>query len=284
MNFSDKEQYLSISAKNRLFDLNLKEIWGYKDLIYLFVNRDVTTFYKQTILGPLWFFIQPLITTIVFSLIFNKIAKLSTGDVPPYLFYLSGIIAWNYFSDCLIATSDTFISNASIYSKVYFPRLISPLSKIISNLIKLIVQLILFYCLFFYYFFDESSVISISKSILLLPLIIFQMALLGLAIGMIVSSLTTKYRDLRFLISFSIQLLMYATPIAYPISEIPEKYKYIILYNPMTSIITGFRHSLLGNGYFDLTLFYYSITTTVILFFIGLLFFNRIEKTFIDTV
>ena len=284
MNFSDKEQYLSISAKNRLFDLNLKEIWGYKDLIYLFVNRDVTTFYKQTILGPLWFFIQPLITTIVFSLIFNKIAKLSTGDVPPYLFYLSGIIAWNYFSDCLIATSDTFISNASIYSKVYFPRLISPLSKIISNLIKLIVQLILFYCLFFYYFFNESSVISISKSILLLPLIIFQMALLGLAIGMIVSSLTTKYRDLRFLISFSIQLLMYATPIAYPISEIPEKYKYIILYNPMTSIITGFRHSLLGNGYFDLTLFYYSITTTVILFFIGLLFFNRIEKTFIDTV
>ncbi len=284
MNFSDKEQYLNISAKNRLFDLNLKEIWGYKDLIYLFVNRDVTTFYKQTILGPLWFFIQPLITTIVFSLIFNKIAKLSTGDVPPYLFYLSGIIAWNYFSDCLIATSDTFISNASIYSKVYFPRLISPLSKIISNLIKLIVQLILFYCLFFYYFFDESSVISISKSILLLPLIIFQMALLGLAIGMIVSSLTTKYRDLRFLISFSIQLLMYATPIAYPISEIPEKYKYIILYNPMTSIITGFRHSLLGNGYFDLTLFYYSITTTVILFFIGLLFFNRIEKTFIDTV
>ena len=284
MNFSDKEQYLNISAKNRLFDLNLKEIWGYKDLIYLFVNRDVTTFYKQTILGPLWFFIQPLITTIVFSLIFNKIAKLSTGDVPPYLFYLSGIIAWNYFSDCLIATSDTFISNASIYSKVYFPRLISPLSKIISNLIKLIVQLILFYCLFFYYFFNESSVISISKSILLLPLIIFQMALLGLAIGMIVSSLTTKYRDLRFLISFSIQLLMYATPIAYPISEIPEKYKYIILYNPMTSIITGFRHSLLGNGYFDLTLFYYSITTTVILFFIGLLFFNRIEKTFIDTV
>ena len=284
MNKTDKNQYLKITSHKKWLDFDYKEIIRYKDLMFLFVKRDVTTFYKQTILGPLWFLIQPLITTVVFSLIFNKIAKLSTDHTPPYLFYLSGIIAWTYFSDCLLSTTNTFTSNASIFSKVYFPRIILPISKVISNLVKLFVQLVLFFCFLSYYYFNDSNVILLSKSIVLLPLMIFQMALLGLAIGMIVSSLTTKYRDLRFLITFSIQLLMYATPIAYPFSEVPAKYKYIILSNPMTSIVTTFRYSLLGNGYFDLTWFYYSISVTFFLFFMGLLFFNRVEKTFIDTV
>lgn len=284
LNKIDKNQYLKITSHKGWFDFNLKEIWRYKDLMFLFVKRDVTTFYKQTILGPLWFLIQPLITTLVFSLIFNKIAKLPTDLTPPYLFYLSGIIAWNYFSDCLLSTTDTFTSNTSIFSKVYFPRIILPISKVISNLVKLFIQLILFFCFLSFYYFNGITVFLFSKNIILLPLMILQMALLGLAIGMIVSSLTTKYKDLRFLIAFSIQLLMYATPIAYPFSEVPEKYKYIILSNPMTPIVTTFRYSLLGNGYFDLSLFYYSLSITFFLFFIGLLFFNRVEKSFIDTI
>ena len=284
LNKIDKNQYLKITSHKKWFDFNLREIWRYKDLLFLFVKRDVTIFYKQTILGPLWFLIQPLITTLVFSLIFNKIAKLPTDLNPPYLFYLSGIIAWNYFADCLLSTTDTFTSNASIFSKVYFPRIILPISKVISNLVKLLVQLVLFFCFLSFYYFNGMTDFLFSKNIILLPLMILHMALLGLAIGMIVSSLTTKYRDLRFLIAFSIQLLMYATPIAYPFSEVPEKYKYIILSNPMTSIVTTFRYSLLGNGYFDLSLFYYSISITLFLFFMGLLFFNRVEKSFIDTV
>ncbi|MDC3246775.1 ABC transporter permease [Candidatus Marinimicrobia bacterium] len=284
MNKAKENYYLKITSQKRWFDLNIKEILNYKDLLILFVKRDITTFYKQTILGPLWFFIQPLITTIVFSFIFNKVAKISTGQIPPFLFYMSGVIAWNYFSECLLSTTTTFTSNSYIFGKVYFPRLIIPFSKIVSNLVKLLVQLSLFFCFFIYFYFENNSIISISKSIIFIPFIIFHMGLLGLSIGMIISSLTTKYRDLRFLVSFSIQLLMYATPIAYPLSAIPEKYNYIILYNPMTPIIMGFRNSLLGTGYFDPNLYFYSVLSLVVLFLIGIVLFNRVEKTFIDTV
>jgi len=273
-----------ITAEKKWFDLNLREIWKYRDLLWLFVKRDVTTFYKQTILGPLWFLLQPLITTIVFSFIFNKIAKISTDQTPPYLFYMSGIIAWNYFSDCLMSTSNTFTSNAYIFSKVYFPRLIIPFSQIISNLVKMFVQLSLFFCLLIYYQVYEDQVFFIYHNIILLPIIIIQMGVLGVAIGMIVSSLTTKYRDLRFLVSFSIQLLMYATPVAYPLSAVPEKYKIFVLYNPMTSIIVSFRNSLLGKENLEPVFFYYSFISISLLFLVGLIFFNRVEKTFIDTV
>ena len=284
MNKAKENYYLKITSQKRWFDLNIKEILNYKDLLILFVKRDITTFYKQTILGPLWFFIQPLITTIVFSFIFNKVAKISTGQIPPFLFYMSGVIAWNYFSECLLSTTTTFTSNSYIFGKVYFPRLIIPFSKIVSNLVKLLVQLSLFFCFFIYFYFENNSIISISKSIIFIPFIILHMGLLGLSIGMIISSLTTKYRDLRFLVSFSIQLLMYATPIAYPLSAIPEKYNYIILYNPMTPIIMGFRNSLLGTGYFDPNLYFYSVLSLVVLFLIGIVLFNKVEKTFIDTV
>jgi len=273
-----------ITAEKKWFDLNLREIWNYRDLLWLFVKRDVTTFYKQTILGPLWFLLQPLITTIVFSFIFNKIAKISTDQTPPYLFYMSGIIAWNYFSDCLMSTSNTFTSNAYIFSKVYFPRLIIPFSQIISNLVKMFVQLSLFFCLLIYYQAYEDQVFFIYHNIILLPIIIIQMGLLGVAIGMIVSSLTTKYRDLRFLVSFSVQLLMYATPVAYPLSAVPEKYKIFVFYNPMTSIIVSFRNSLLGKENLDPIFFYYSFLSISLLFLVGLIFFNKVEKTFIDTV
>ena len=273
-----------ITAEKKWFDLNLREIWNYRDLLWLFVKRDVTTFYKQTILGPLWFLLQPLITTIVFSFIFNKIAKIPTDQTPPFLFYMSGIIAWNYFSDCLMSTSNTFTSNAYIFSKVYFPRLIIPFSQIISNLVKMFVQLSLFFCLLIYYQVYEDQVFFIYRNIILLPIIIIQMGLLGVAIGMIVSSLTTKYRDLRFLVSFSVQLLMYATPVAYPLSAVPEKYKIFVFYNPMTSIIVSFRNSLLGKENLDPIFFYYSFLSISLLFLVGLIFFNKVEKTFIDTV
>ena len=248
-----KKQYkLLISSEKKWFDFNVKDIWNYRDLIWLFVKRDVTTFYKQTILGPLWFIIQPLISTIVFAFVFNKIARLPTDQIPPYLFYMSGIISWNYFSECMLSTTTTFTSNAYIFNKVYFPRLVLPVSKVISSMVKLFVQLLLFFGFLFYYSIIDDSSINISINIMLLPIMIVQMALFALSIGMIITSLTTKYRDLRFLVAFAVQLFMYATPIAYPISAIPEKYKYIILSNPMTPIITGFRYSLLGSGTYDI--------------------------------
>lgn len=280
-----KKQYkLLISSEKKWFDFNIKDIWNYRDLIWLFVKRDVTTFYKQTILGPLWFIIQPLISTIVFAFVFNKIARLPTDQIPPYLFYMSGIISWNYFSECMLSTTTTFTSNAYIFNKVYFPRLVLPVSKVISSMVKLFVQLLLFFGFLFYYSIIDDSSINISINIMLLPIMIVQMALFALSIGMIITSLTTKYRDLRFLVAFAVQLFMYATPIAYPISAIPEKYKYIILSNPMTPIITGFRYSLLGSGTYDIYQLLNSMLIILIIFLFGIIIFNRVEKTFLDTI
>ena len=275
----------TITSENKWFDLHFKEILKYRDLLWLFVKRDFTTFYKQTVLGPLWFFIQPLISTILFSIIFNKIAKIPTNETPPYLFYMSGIIAWNYFADCLNTTSSTFTNNARMFGKVYFPRIIIPISKVFSGLSKFILQLLLFFIMFLYFLFIGNDQIFISfKFLIFMPFLILQMACFGLGLGLIISSLTAKYRDLNYLIGFFTQLLMYASPIIYPLSIVPEKFKYIILANPITPIIELFRIALLGKGDFNLNMISYSVISTITIFFIGLLVFNKVEKIFIDTV
>ena len=283
-NTTENDWDLIITPNRRLLDINLIDIVRYRDLLFLFIKRDLTTFYKQTILGPLWFFIQPFISTIIFSFIFNRIAKIPTEEIPPYLFYMSGIIAWNYFSDCLTTTSNTFTSNANIFGKVYFPRIIIPLSKVISGLSKFFIQFILFMGLYFYYYFIGNQSIDLNFNLIFIPLLIFQMGLLGQGLGMIITSLTTKYRDLSYLLNFGIQLLMYASPIVYPLSIVPEKYRVIIISNPMTPIIEIFRNALLGTGKIDLFMLFHSLFTTFILFIVGLLIFNKVEKTFIDTV
>lgn len=274
-----------ITPKRKWFDLNLYEIIKHKDLLWIFVKRDITSLYKQTILGPLWFMIQPLISTIIFYLIFNKIARIPTDDIPPSLFYMSGIIAWNYFSSCLLNTSKTFLSNSSIFGKVYFPRIIVPLSTVISGLMKLVIQLLLFVGLCFYFIYAGNDHINPSmKTILIFPILIIQMALLGQGIGMIISSFTVKYRDLNYIVSFGTQLMMYLSPIIYPLSSVPEKYKLFILINPMTAIIEGFRQVLLGKGILDFYMFTYSFLFSLFIFFLGLLVFNKFEKNFIDTI
>ena len=279
-----KREYI-ITPKRGWLELNLSEVWQYRDLLWLFVKRDFTTFYKQTILGPLWFFIQPLISTIVFTIIFNRVAQIPTGELPPILFYMSGIIAWNYFSGCFTSTSSTFTVNASLFDKVYFPRIIIPLSKVVSGLAKFGIQLIMFMGFYFYHYYIGNNQINPSfLTLLLIPIMIIQMALLGQGLGMIVSSLTTKYRDLSHLVSFGVQLLMYASPIVYPLSVVPERYKYIIIANPMTPIIEGFRQGFIGKGQLDYNIYIYSICLTLIIFFLGLLIFNKVEKSFIDTV
>ena len=280
----NKKWDLIITPQKRLFELHLSEIWKYRDLLYLFIKRDFTTFYKQTILGPLWFIIQPFISTIIFSFIFNRVAKIPTEEIPPYLFYLSGIIAWNYFSECLTTTSNTFTSNVNIFGKVYFPRIIMPLSKVISGLIKFFIQFVLFLGLYIYYVWLGNQSMAPSFYLIIVPLLIFQMALLGQGLGMIISSLTTKYRDLSYILNFGIQLLMYASPIIYPLSIVPEKYRLIIISNPMTPIIEIFRNALLGTGQINMIMYIYSIVMTLFLFIIGLIIFNKVEKSFIDTV
>ena len=279
------EYKIVITSKRGLFDLQLTDLWNYRDLLFLFVKRDFKTFYKQTILGPLWFFIQPLITTLVFAVIFNRIAKIPTDEIPPNLFYMSGIIAWNYFSSCLMLTSSTFTSNAAIFGKVYFPRIIVPLSNVISALAKFIVQLIMFLGFYFYYIVTGNDQIAPKfETLIFIPLMILQMALLGQGLGMIISSMTTKYRDLSYLVSFGTQLLMYASPIVYPLSVVPEKYKILIIANPMTPIIEGFRQAFIGQGSFQISMFLVSLSITIATFLVGIIIFNRVEKSFIDTV
>ena len=274
-----------ITPNRGWLEINFKEIFYYKDLLWLFVKRDYTTQFKQTILGPIWFILQPLIYTIVFTFIFNGVAKISTGDAPPMLFYMSGIIAWNYFSGCLITTSGTFLSNAGLFGKVYFPRMIVPISKSISGLIKVLVQFIMFFGFYTYYHFvGELSINNSPTSFFLLPLFILQMAIFGQGLGLIVASMTIKYRDLTYLVNFGTQLLMYASPIVYPLEIVPEKYKYIILANPMTVIIEGFRRGLLGIGGYESGMLLYSVSVTLIIFIVGIIIFNKTEQNFIDTI
>ncbi len=276
----------TIEAENSVFDLKLNEVWAYRDLLVLLVRRDFVSFYKQTILGPLWFFIQPLFTTVIFTFIFGNLADISTDGLPKPLFYLAGITAWNYFADCLTKTSTVFKDNANIFGKVYFPRLIMPLSIVVSNLVRFGVQMILFLMLIAYYYFIGIP-LNITWAIALFPIIVILMALLGLGTGMIISAMTTKYRDLAFLVTFGVQLLMYATTVIYPLSTAVEKYpKYcwIIQYNPMTPIIETFRYGFLGEGSFTWISLGYATAITILLLVIGIIIFNKVEKTFVDTV
>ncbi len=275
---------LVIKAESSLFSLRLNEVWAYRDLLFLMVKRDVVSFYKQTILGPLWFLIQPLITTFTFVFIFGNLAQISTDGLPQVLFYLTGIVAWSYFSECLIKTSSVFKDNASIFGKVYFPRLIMPLSLVFSNLVRFGIQFFLLILVMIYFSIFKGFQFELGWNILLLPLFIFLMAFLALGFGMIISAITTKYRDFAFLITFGVQLFMYATPIIYPLSAAPEKYKQLILLNPMSTIIEGFRFILLGKGALSLNSILYVCIFTFITFFLGLLIFNKVERKFMDTV
>lgn len=273
-----------IEPSSSLFDLKIKEISQYKDLLFLFVRRDIVAQYKQTVLGPLWYFIQPILTTITFTFIFGNVAGISTDDLPQPLFYLSGLVCWRYFSSALTKTSSTFTSNAGIFGKVYFPRAIIPISATITNLLTFGIQLLLFISLYVYYAFIGGIQVNIESNILLFPVLILIMMLLGLGFGMTLSSLTTKYRDLNNLLAFGVQLLMYGTPVIYPLSTIPEKYKALILANPMTPVIETFRYITLGSGTFNYMHLGYSLLFAIIIFVVGLAVFNRTEKNFIDTV
>lgn len=279
----DEKWSLEIKARTRGLKIDLGEVWRYRDLLLLLVKRDFVAFYKQTVLGPLWFFIQPLLTTAMYYLIFSKMANLPTDEVPAILFYLSGVTCWNYFSDSLTKTSDTFISNASIFGKVYFPRLVIPLSIVISNLIRLGIQFLLFLVLWIY-FLTKGSIHPNYTAILLLPFIILLMAGLAFGLGVIFSSLTTKYRDLRFLLTFGIQLLMFATPVVYPLSMASQKYKWLIVANPFTSIIETFRYAFLGNGDLNWMYLSYSTAATTVIILTGSVIFNNVERNFMDTV
>ncbi len=274
---------LIIKGHTSLFDVKFDDIWRYRDLLWMFVKRDFVSFYKQTVLGPLWFFIQPLFTTLVFTFIFGNLAKISTDGLPQQLFYLSGITAWNYFSDCLTKTSTVFRDNSSIFSKVYFPRLIMPLSIVVSNLVRFIVQLILLVIMMIYFGLQGAD-FQVTYGILFFPLLVLLMALLGLGMGLIITAMTTKYRDLAFLVSFGVQLLMYATTVIYPLSAAPENYKKIIELNPMTGIIEAFRFGFLGRGEFSVWSISYSVVITLVVLFLGVIIFNKTEKNFVDTI
>ncbi|UXX81114.1 ABC transporter permease [Reichenbachiella carrageenanivorans] len=272
-----------ILPERGLLDIHFREIWKYRDLLRMFVKRDFVTYYKQTILGPLWFFIQPIFTTLTYMLVFGNVAKISTDGMPQILFYMSGVTAWNYFSECFNKTSTVFKDNQAIFGKVHFPRLITPLSIVISNLVKFAIQLLLFISILAYYLWTGSTV-QPNMALLLTPVLILLMAALGLGAGMIITSLTTKYRDLVFLLQFGIQLLMYATPVIYPLSTIPDKYQWIIMANPMSGIIETFRYAFLGSGQLNWQLLGYDAFITVVILIAGILVYNKTERSFMDTV
>ena len=273
-----------ILPRRSLWDLRIGDLWRYRDLVMLFVRRDFVAVYKQTILGPLWYLIQPLLTTLTFTVIFGNIAELPTDGLPQFLFYMSGTVVWAYFADCLNKTSNTFIQNAYIFGKVYFPRLAVPVSILISNLIAFGIQFTLFIVFVIIYWLRGTPIQPNWSWIAVVPLLVVIMAGLGFGFGIIVSSLTTKYRDLRFLVSFGVQLLMYATPVIYPASSIPEQFRWAILANPLTPIVEAFRFAFLGEGQANALSLLYSFGFMVVVVTIGGLIFNRVENTFMDTV
>jgi lipopolysaccharide transport system permease protein len=274
---------LIIQPKRSLLALNLRDLWAYRDLLLMFVKRDIVTVYQQTVLGPIWFFIQPLATMLTYVIVFSQIANLSTDGIPPPLFYLTGIIIWNYFQDCLTKTSSTFASNAGIFGKVYFPRLIVPISQVASGLLKLCIQGILFLIVYIWFL---ATTESIGPNIWILGTLycVALMAGLGLGMGIILSSLTTKYRDLTFLLTFAIQLTMYATPIIYPMSILSENARYWMWWNPISHVIEAFKYGLLGSGTLTLSGLAYTTVFTVVVLLLGIVIFNRTEQTFMDTV
>ena len=282
-----KDWLFEISSKKRAVDFNVKELWHYKDLLLLFVKRDVVTFYKQTVLGPIWFVIQPLITSVIQFIIFSKIASIPSDGVPYFLFVLAGNIIWFYFSDCLKATSETFTSNQNIFGKVYFPRIIMPLKVAVSNLIKFVIQFVFFLIVLFYYIY-QGAPIHLNSLVLFLPLLLLVIAFIALGTGMIISSLTVKYRDLNFVVTFGISLFMYITPIVYPttlvLEKVDKKYHSLIYMNPLTGLFDFFKYAFLGSGTIDFWSIVYSVVFSLVIMFLGLLVFTKTEKSFIDVI
>ena len=274
----------TILPKRSLFDLRLKEVWHYRDLLSMFVRRDFLATYKQTILGPLWFIIQPILTTLMFTVVFGNFAKISTDGQPKILFYLAGVTIWNYFSESFNKTSTVFTTNASIFGKVYFPRLIVPLSIVASGLIRFLIQFALFISFLLFYFFKPGSIVQPNLIALLTPVLLIFMAGFALGMGIIISAMTTKYRDFTYLVTFGVTLLMYATPVIYPVSSLAAKYKTIAMANPMSSIVETFRYGWLGSGTFSWGALGYSFSFMIILLSLGIVVFNKVEKTFMDTV
>ena len=287
MTNADEQHWdIEIAPHGNLFDLKLKDIWHYRDLLFLLVRRDFVSFYKQTILGPLWFFIQPLFTTVIYTFVFGTLAGISTDGLPQPLFYMAGITAWNYFADCLTKTSTVFTANAALFGKVYFPRLIVPMSIVVSNLVRFCVQMLLFFIVMGAYM-AKGVTLHMNAGLILFPFLLLLMAMLGLGLGMIISALTTKYRDLSFLITFGIQLMMYLTTVIYPLSTVKAKfpkYEWLVEYNPMTSIIEAFRYGFLGRGTFTVTSLGISAIITALILLLGIIIFNRVERNFVDTV
>lgn len=272
-----------IKADSSLFSVNFKELWHYRDLLLMLLKRDFITFYKQTILGPVWFFVQPILTSLIYVVLFGQVARLSTDGLPQIAFYLAGITIWNYFSDSLVKTSSVFQSNASIFGKVYFPRLIMPLSIVFSGLLKFGVQFLLFIAVVLYYTFIDKT-IHPNLWVLMTPFLVLLMAGFALGLGMIFSSMTTKYKDLSFLLAFGIQLYMYATPVVYPISAMPEKYRWIVNANPLTGIFECFRYGYLGSGHFEPSSLIFTTLFVVFLLVVGIITFNKVEKGFMDSI
>jgi lipopolysaccharide transport system permease protein len=284
----DQEYFASehvtvIQPHGNAFDLKLGELWHYRDLIFLFVRRDFVSQYKQTILGPAWHFVQPVLTTIMFTLVFGKIAKIPTDGVPPFIFYMAGTVIWGYFSTVLTSTAGTFTSNAGIFGKVYFPRLAVPISILVSRLVAFAIQFFFFLC-FLAWFKFKGSDLQMNIWVLATPLLLLMMAALGLGLGVIISALTTRYRDLTVLVGFGVQLFMYATPIVYPMSVIPEKWRFWAGLNPVAPIVELFRHAFLGAGSVDLKMLGISALSTMVILYFGVVLFNRVERTFMDTV
>ena len=285
-NMMQQDWDLIIENKNRLLTLDLREVWRYRDLLLMYVRRDIVTFYKQTILGPLWFFIQPLLTTVMFMFVFGGIAGISTDGVPQAVFYLSGLVCWNYFADCLTKCSDTFNANQQIFGKVYFPRLVVPFSIVISNMIKMGIQFLLFLAVYLYYYATLGN-FHVNAAVLLLPFLLLMLGCLGLGFGLLISSMTTKYRDLRFLVSFGVQLWMYATPIIYPLSVMKSNYPdkaWLIAANPLTAIIETFKYGFTGVGVFEWNYLLYSLAVTLAVMLFGIMVFNRVQKNFMDVI
>lgn len=272
-----------IEPHGHLFDLKLSELWRYRDLVYLFVHRDFVAQYKQTILGPLWHFIQPLFTTIVFTIVFGKIAGLSTDGTPPFLFYMAGTVVWTYFATVLTTVSGTFTQNAAIFGKVYFPRLVIPLSTLLSRLIAFSIQFFFFLCFLIYFIMSDANV-NPNIWMLATPFLLLMMAGLGLGLGIIVAAMTTRYRDLSVLVGFGVQLMMYATPVIYPLSVLPEAWRPWMALNPVAPIVEMFRYAFLGTGQVDIAMLGISLLMIVIILFTGIAMFNRVERTFMDTI
>ena len=282
-NNNDSEWDLVIEPKNSLFDLKLKQVWKYRDLLWLFVRRDFVAFYKQTVLGPLWYFIQPIFSTITYLFIFGKLAGLSTDGIPPILFYLTGIATWTYFSDCFSKSSNVFRDNVGLFGKVYFPRLIMPISVVLSNLIRFGIQLSLLIVIMIYYYVTSDS-IHITWYIVLFPFFVSLIAAQGIGLGMMISAMTTKYRDLALMANYGLSILMYATPVVYPLSSLTGNLKLVLSLNPMSPILEGMRKSLFGKGTFDAYSFMYVVIITAIVLVTGIVVYNRVEKNFIDTI